>query len=385
MAKSNYFKKGDFIDYMRENKIYKNDKHNRQIPGYIGSIWDNVLTPLKCDILIKDIDNAIYYKNSHDKVFEGLELIYDFCKKLNWIHKYFPDKIKPFLKKFKLNITSVNAWPTAINQYIDFLKTLSIKPSTSPKYSYSVSEWNRAMKRLEDIIMDKLSFKGTDSLIQYLPTSKPTSNNDEFIHKVLQDSYFFSTKLAKTRFVEISKDFKSRKQLYARKSKAHQDDKSFFYTSEINEDYKSILIIKDSDGNKAVKELIETETGYTVSGGYDSLFQYYIISHIWSEAYDPRNFTNFWNIVIVPAWANFLLDKQGSDDELTQKMINTFKAICIEHYKMKDMNWKSIDKLFENLEPDQNYIVPGAYKINVIDKKRKGQDYGTIKTVEIKI
>lgn len=379
MAKSNYFKKDEFIEYVRNSKNYKEDRHNRQIPGYIGSILDNVLTPLGCGVLIEDIKEAIYYKNSHDKVFKGLELIYDFCKKLYWISKYFPDKIEPFLTEYDLNIASVNAWPTAINQYIDFLKTLSIKQRTSPKYS--VSNWNMAMKRLEEIIMDKLSFKGTDSLIQYLPTR----DGDNFIHKVLQDSYFFSTKLAKTRFVEISKDFKSGKQLYARKSKARQDDNSFFYNSEINEDYKSIPIIKDSDGNKEVKNMIEKETGYTVSGGYDSLFQYYIISHIWGEAYDPRNFTNFWNIVIVPAWANFLLDKHGSDDELTKMFINTFKAICIKHYQMEDMNWQSIDKDIKNLKPNVNYIVPGTYNINVISKKRKGNDYGTIEKVEITI
>ena len=194
-----------------------------------------------------------------------------------------------------------------------------------------------------------------------------------------------STKLAKARFIEISKDFKSGEQLYARKSKARQDDNSFFYNSDINKDYKSIPIIKDSDGNKEVKNLIEKETEYTVSGGYDSLFQYYIISHIWGEAYDPRNFTNFWNIVIVPAWANFLLDKHGSDDELTKKFINTFKAICIKHYKMEDMKWESIDKVFKNIEPNHDYIVQGTYKINVINKKRKGNDYGAIETVEITI
>ena len=186
MAKSNYYKKDEFIEYVRNSKIYNDDRHNRQIPEYIGSILDNVLTPLGCGVLIVDIKEAINYKNSHDKVFKGLELIYDFCKKLYWIRKYFPNKIEPFLQKNKLNIASVNAWPRAINLYINFLKSLSIKLSTSPKYS--VSEWNKAMKRLEEIIMDKLSFKGTDSLIQYLPTS----DGDNFIHKVLQDSYFFN-------------------------------------------------------------------------------------------------------------------------------------------------------------------------------------------------
>ena len=375
MATSDYFKKKEFIGYLSN----LGNKYNRpkQMAGYIGSIRDNILKPLGCEILIDDIEKAITYKNSYDKVFRGLDLISTFLKRLVFIN----DK-KPYIQLGNniVNKSSTRQWPTIIKHYNDFLLNCNIPITTSQKKKYNISQsgWSAAEKKLEKTIIDKLSLIGTDSLLLQFG-----SNYTTFLQVVLKNSYFLSLNLAKKQFKDIAEAIGKGQKLYARESKKVQVNKQFLYNSEVDGSPKTINIIEDSDGNTRVKELIEEYTGYSVSAGYKSIFQYYIISHIWGDAFDPRNFSNFWNIVIVPAWANFLLDKEGSQDELTQKMINTFKAICIKHYGMKGMKWKYIDKKFENLVPDPSYVVSGKYTINVIKNKRKGQDYGNIEEVMI--
>ena len=378
---SDYFMRQEFTDYLRNLPPKKRPKRPKQLPGYIGSILDNVLAPLGCGVLITDIGSAIKYTNSKDKVFEGLDVIYDFLKKLVWINNNFQSNstIQLFLKKLKLNSRSLNAWPSVIPVYKDFLKNEIeqgiIMPKTSPRYA--VTNWNNAIKKLKEIELEILSLKGTDSLLAQF-----NNNFSQILSIVLKDSYFLSSELAKNRFRDVAVAVQQNKCLFARESKKSntQSNNAFHYISEINNSPKSINIEIDSDGNTEVKRLISEKTGYTVSAGYDSIFQHYIISHIWGDAFDPRNFTNYWNIVIVPAWANFLLDKQGSQDELAKCFINTFKAICIKHYKMRAMKWNLIDKDFKNLKPDKNYVVSpvSGYTINVINKKRKGQDYGKI-------
>lgn len=383
MAKDTYYKKGDFIAYLTSLGTLKRPK---QHAGYIDSILNNVLKPLECGVLINDIGKAIQYKFSQKKVIEGLDIIYSFLKKLVWMKKNQSSnkKINVFLTNNKLNLNSINAWPSAITKYKEFLlkeiEKEHIAVKTRPTYAVSKSGWNDALRSLKDIEMEILSLKGTDNLFDLFE-----NNYNKILSMILKDSYFFSPNLAENRFREIVEAINNGNKLYARESKKVQNNDYFNYNSELDNKVKKIAIIIDSDGNKKVKDLIEEKTGYSISAGYDSIFQHYIISHIWGDAFDPRNFTNYWNIVIVPAWANFLLDKQASQDILARKIINTFKAVCIKHYKMGTMNWEGIDKQFENLKPDGNYVEPGSYEIKVIKEKKQGQEYGQISSATIVI
>lgn len=91
----------------------------------------------------------------------------------------------------------------------------------------------------------------------------------------------------------------------------------------------SYPIIIDTDGNRELRNDIEDYTGYTVSEGKASIFQNYRISHIWGRAFDPRFFTNLWNVVLVPAWANDLLDKPNPDKGSLESMLkSTIMRIC---------------------------------------------------------
>ena len=121
---SDYFMRQEFTDYLRNLPPKKRPKRPKQLPGYIGSILDNVLAPLDCGVLITDIGSAIKYTKSKDKVFEGLDVIYDFLKKLVWIKNNVQSNstINDFLETHQLNSLSLNAWPSAIPVYKKFLE-----------------------------------------------------------------------------------------------------------------------------------------------------------------------------------------------------------------------------------------------------------------------
>ena len=129
-----------------------------------------------------------------------------------------------------------------------------------------------------------------------------------------------------------------------------------------------------------MRQIINDKTNYWVSNGKDtSQFVNFRISHIWGRAFDPRYFTSLWNVVIVPAWANDLLEKDYGYSSLVNKMKDTFKAICINLYGMKDKNWDKIKLAsMPELKQDSSEI-PGAYEINVIKDKGNGT-YGQIYT-----
>ena len=100
----------------------------------------------------------------------------------------------------------------------------------------------------------------------------------------------------------------------------------------------------DKDGNAEVRRIINAKTGYTISQGKKSIFQNYFISHIWGRAYDPRYFTSLWNLAIVPAWANSLMDKiaDKESDELgllATKLKSTVETVCWYLYEMEKLCW----------------------------------------------
>ena len=89
------------------------------------------------------------------------------------------------------------------------------------------------------------------------------------------------------------------------------------------------------NGNARVCQLIKDRTGYDLGTTTNKKhFRNFIISHIWGHAIDPRYFTNLWNIVIVPAWANHLLDKDEKGT-LASAFKATIQKIITELYDFK--------------------------------------------------
>lgn len=137
------------------------------------------------------------------------------------------------------------------------------------------------------------------------------------------------------------------------------------------------------NGNARVCQLIKDRTGYDLGTTTNKKhFRNFIISHIWGHAIDPRYFTNLWNIVIVPAWANHLLDK---DEEGT--LASTFKAtiqkIITELYDFDNLDWPSIQMTppsYNNKE-----VISGRYQINIIEQKSGNAPLGKISKVSIHV
>jgi hypothetical protein len=146
-------------------------------------------------------------------------------------------------------------------------------------------------------------------------------------------------------------------------------------------------IEKDSNGNARVNQMINDIFGY--GQPITKFFQNYIISHIWGNAFDPRYFTSLWNLVLVPAWANHLLDKSSAEDgSVAKKLLDTVKAICAENYNMSTLPWGSSPKwMAKPIDPrtqKPNDVIKGTYTIKVL-RPCNGNVAGEIDLVTITI
>lgn len=140
------------------------------------------------------------------------------------------------------------------------------------------------------------------------------------------------------------------------------------------------------NGNARVCQLIKKCTGYALGDKADERdFKNCIISHIWGNAIDPRYFTNLWNIAIVPAWANHLLDKDEKGT-LGSKLKATIQKIITELYKLNTntYDWESI-KMNAAPEYKEEEVLHGNYQINTINGIAKKETLGKISKVSITV
>ena len=203
---------------------------------------------------------------------------------------------------------------------------------------------------------------------------------DNFIQYAVDQCYFFEPDIVMQRMSEIVTDYTKGFNLYARKSEntsiqipdgdsntnsTRRNTLNIERASRGQSQIKSKVdkplqfakfndvapyaatdypIVKDLDNNRALRDVIKDYTGYTVSEGKESIFQNYRLSHIWGRAYDPRFFTNLWNVVLVPAWANDLLDKPNPvEGSLESKLKSTIQRICEVLYFGLITNWSTIN------------------------------------------
>lgn len=212
---------------------------------------------------------------------------------------------------------------------------------------------------------------------------------DKFIKLAIEQSYFFAPDIVAERMNKLIVDLDKTTPLPARKTtKNDKDAEEGYFHSEMGgntyyiEGNIKIPITLSKDGNDFVRSLISNETGFTVGAGKNTIFQNYIISHLWGRAYDPRYYTNFWNIVLVPAWANSLLDKNGEEGSLASKLKATFMAISKKLYMAKGVNWNSLN-MTEPQIPNNNDVRKGDYSIKILCKKDNKGKCTPIKTIYI--
>ena len=213
---------------------------------------------------------------------------------------------------------------------------------------------------------------------------------DKFIKWAIEQSYFFDPDIVAERMNKLIEDLENKTTpLPARKTTKNDKDAEEGYShSKMGgniyyiEGNIKIPVTLSKDGNDFVRSLISNETGFTVGAGKDNIFQNYIISHLWGRAYDPRYYTNFWNIVLVPAWANSLLDKNGEEGSLASKLKATFMAISKKLYMAKGVNWNGLN-MTEPQIPNNDDVRKGDYSIKILCKKDNKGKCTPIKTIYI--
>lgn len=137
------------------------------------------------------------------------------------------------------------------------------------------------------------------------------------------------------------------------------------------------------NGNARVCQLIKRCTGYALGDKADERdFKNCIISHIWGNAIDPRYFTNLWNIVIVPAWANHLLDKD-EEGTLASAFKATIQKIITVLYTFDSYDWESISMDVPTYNEEE--VLHGNYQINTIDRIADKETLGKISRVSIHV
>ena len=300
---------------------------------------------------------------------------------------------------------------TVINKVIERINNIG---STLPKPQKALNNQRSALKKLrmflhsiKNNVVDRtyLSKKNpnnpTSSILDDIRESFSKSSLDKidgvrvlidilgeetFIKLVIENSFFFDKKIVDDQRKDIF-DKLGKQPIPARKTtKTQSGNPGVGVNTKIGnlDIYQingcNIPVKLDEDGNKQVRDIIKEKTGYTISSGRKCIFQNYIISHLWGKAYDPRYFTNFWNIVIVPAWANSLLDKEsGDEDSIEFKLKDMFKKICVALYSLDDpqfseewddmtsrMGSTSNEKISSNISKDS------TYEISVIHEKNDG-------------
>ena len=97
--------------------------------------------------------------------------------------------------------------------------------------------------------------------------------------------------------------------------------------------YFGLPIIIDYDGNDFVRTAIHRYTGVWVcENNRVNMLRNYVISHIWPDTADPFYFSSLWNVVIIPAHCNDIMDKDPKLHLIVASIQNLLRAICYQLY-----------------------------------------------------
>lgn len=292
-----------------------------------------------------------------------------------------------------------------LNKYKQFIETEVYGKEPSKEDKDSINEDLLSCVRNAINQSQNPKVDGMDSLVSFI-------DEKQFIKLAIESSYFFSSELVKTRFEEI-KDYISQKKetdpafnadqydvkyLPARYSQKEDDKKEGIHNPDENEGKvyfcvsdktKPLCVIYQEgargknkmcngktcgggNGNARVCQLIKNRTGYDLGAPSDKKhFRNFIISHIWGHAIDPRYFTNLWNIVLVPAWANHLLDKEEKGT-LASTFKATIKKVITKCYGLaENYDWEAIEMDCPTYEEEETLDGNNRFQINIIKELNK--------------
>lgn len=373
MAKKTSIMLSNFKQWVVKNEILTPNSANSYI-SYLNVSYNNILN-IKPNYVLYDYMNVIDTFYQENDMLYAATIINDVINKINNLGTPLPK--------------CLNDQRSALKQLKNFLH--SKRNNVRDRKYYSKKNPNNPTSSTIDDTRNKFSKASLDK-IDGFRVLVDRLGEKEFIRLAVEESYFFSEDLVKARYDEIYKNL-GKKPLPARKTTKEQKGIpgigiNIYETSHIyyQINNQKIPVELDPDGNQQVRKIIKAETGYTLCEGSSCIFRNYIISHIWGKAYDPRYFTNFWNIILVPAWVNSLLDKNSTDqDSIEYKLKETFKKICVELYIKNIPNfhneWKNMEAImgekntskkgFSKKFPKKGSKEP-IYEISIIHEKNDG-------------
>lgn len=357
----------DFKEWLKGNGNLTPNSANSYI-SYLGVSYNN-------DLSLVSTDNVYNYMDVIEQFYQVGDMLYAVTV-INNIIERINNLGTPLLK-------ALNDQRSALKKLRVFLR--SMRNNVQDRTYLSKKNPNNPTSSILDDVRESFS-KGSLDKIDCVRVLIDILGEETFIKVVIENSFFFDKKIVDDQRKDIF-DKLGKQPIPARKTtKTQSGNPGVGVNTKIGnlDIYQingcNIPIKLDGDGNKQVRDIIKEKTGYTISSGRKCIFQNYIISHLWGKAYDPRYFTNFWNIVIVPAWANSLLDKEsGDEDSIEFKLKDMFKKICVALYGLDDFQFsEEWDDMASRMGPTSNEKFPSnisknpTYQISVIHEKNDG-------------
>jgi hypothetical protein len=175
-------------------------------------------------------------------------------------------------------------------------------------------------------------------------------NEDAFIEHFVKSCLFLPKKVVEKRANEILTDisnnikvsvrfgkkylseFEAEPKRNALRKKSKSEIKKIAENETLLFKDEKVKVLIDGTGNQTVVAAIEKGTGYIINSNSSDL-KNFTLSHIWeSTTHNPYYFSSLWNIVIIPNYLNYIMDKPQSQDKINETIQELMKAICIELY-----------------------------------------------------
>lgn len=274
---------------------------------------------------------------------------------------YIADKFKAEVIAYNDDKRTFGDCCSALNKFRQYVKT-----------EFSDSYWCGEDSSANELYRKAVN-KGMLSKIDGIENLIAVIGEEQFVKLAVEKSFFFDKDLVVERMNEMIELLAKGEALPARRTTKdqeklgmyHQKDGYFFDGEQVKMPVKV-----SKDGNDFVRKIIKDRTGFTACEGKGSILQNYIISHLWGRAYDPRYYTNLWNVVLVPAWANSLLDKDAAPSSFAARLKATFMRVSMKLYLCSKQKTK-LQKLqldVKNLSFDAKPF-KGEYEITQFVKK----------------
>lgn len=201
-------------------------------------------------------------------------------------------------------------------------------------------------------------------------------DQDKFVKAFLENTLFIPPEVVQLRNREMIELYKSGGKFPIRYSPSHHEALGVNNKTEaiaLTRDkevrlpaYPSFSIKIDNDGNHENRRSIKRYLGQTISTGKNSTVKNYIISHVWGLASHPLFFSSLWNIVLIPAHFNYLMDKDPESHPVVKVVKESIQQKCVSIYDFYSElaptipEFEEFDRLFsvnKNQEREPSYSI----------------------------